>query len=126
RDLVRAAADDMFRLGVDEARAEAQLLRRSVREFTADPVDPALLRAAVDEALTAPPPHGTAPVRFVWLRDAARRRALLGAMARDWRADLAGDGMDPARIDRRVARGQILHDAPEVLIPVCTDAGAHR
>src|SRR5699024_12415925 len=47
RDLVRAAEHDMFRLGVGEARAEALLLRRSVREFTADPVDPDLLRAAV-------------------------------------------------------------------------------
>jgi len=126
RDLVRAAEHDMFRLGVDEARAEALLLRRSVREFTADPVDPDLLRAAVDDALTAPAPHGTAPVHFVWLRDPARRRALLDAMAHDWRTDLAGDGMDPARIDRRVARGRILYDAPEVLIPVCTDAGAHH
>ena len=33
-----------------------------------DPVAPELIEAAVAEALTAPAPHHTRPVRFVWLR----------------------------------------------------------
>lgn len=40
RALVRGAADDMFRLGTSEAVREAVTLRRTVREFTAEPVDP--------------------------------------------------------------------------------------
>lgn len=40
RALVRVAADDMFRLGTSEAVREAVTLRRTVREFTDEPVDP--------------------------------------------------------------------------------------
>src|SRR5690606_20706905 len=80
-DLVRAGTDDLFWLGTAEAlqrgREEAVLLRRSVRSFTADPVDPEKIRSATAVALTAPAPHHTRPVRFVWLRDRARRERLL-------------------------------------------------
>lgn len=131
--LVRGGEDDLFWLGTAEAvelgRRQAQLLRRSVRRFAAQPVDPALIEEAVAEALTAPAPHHTKPVRFVWLRDRQRRIALLDAMREAWRADLTGDGRTPESIERRLARGQILYDAPEVLIPfvVATEeTGAHQ
>jgi coenzyme F420-0:L-glutamate ligase/coenzyme F420-1:gamma-L-glutamate ligase len=129
RDLVRAHTDDLFRLGADEAlargRREAILTRRSVRRFAAEPVDPAVLRTAFADALTAPAPHHSRPVRFVWLRDAALRRELLDAMAADWRADLAADEKSAASIEARVARGRILYDAPEVVLPVLTAEGMH-
>ncbi|MBF6344122.1 coenzyme F420-0:L-glutamate ligase [Nocardia cyriacigeorgica] len=128
-DLVRRGTDDLFWLGTAEAielgRAQAVLLRRSVREFAADPVDPERVRAAVSVALTAPAPHHTRPVRFVWLRDRARRERLLTAMADKWRADLAADGLPADRVERRIARGRILFDAPEVIIPCCVPDGAH-
>ena len=41
RALLRPAAEDMFRLGSAEARREAVTARRTVREFTDAPVDPA-------------------------------------------------------------------------------------
>ncbi|MGH3822975.1 MAG: coenzyme F420-0:L-glutamate ligase [Pseudonocardiaceae bacterium] len=128
-DLIRPMAEDLFRLGTDDAiaqgRAEAVLLRRSVRSFRADPVDPHALRRAVGVALCAPAPHHTRPVRFVWLADRARRRRLLEAMADAWRADLRGDGLAEDRIERRLRRGQLLHDAPELLVPVSVLNGAH-
>ncbi|WP_280467372.1 coenzyme F420-0:L-glutamate ligase [Nocardia cyriacigeorgica] len=128
-DLVRRGTEDLFWLGTAEAielgRAQAVLLRRSVREFAADPVDPERVRAAVSVALTAPAPHHTRPVRFVWLRDRARRERLLTAMADKWRADLAADGLPADRVERRIARGRILFDAPEVIIPCCVPDGAH-
>ncbi|ONM46121.1 coenzyme F420-0:L-glutamate ligase [Nocardia donostiensis] len=128
-DLVRRGSDDLFWLGTAEAiergRGEAVLLRRSVREFSPEPVDPDRVRAAVSVALTAPAPHHTRPVRFVWVRDRALRERLLTAMADAWRADLAGDGLDPVRVERRIARGRILFDAPEVVIPCCVPDGAH-
>ncbi|MEU1984883.1 coenzyme F420-0:L-glutamate ligase [Nocardia sp. NPDC019395] len=128
-DLVRAGTDDLFWLGTAEAlqrgREEALLLRRSVRSFAPDPVDPERIRAATAVALTAPAPHHTRPVRFVWVRDRARRERLLTAMADQWRADLTADGMDPERVERRVGRGRILFDAPEVIIPCCVPDGAH-
>ncbi len=42
-----------------------------------------------------------------------------------WRSDLAGDGRPEDAVERRVARGQILYDAPEVVIPFLVPDGAH-
>ncbi|MEU5695406.1 coenzyme F420-0:L-glutamate ligase [Actinosynnema sp. NPDC020468] len=127
RDLVRPVEDDLFRLGVEEAlaqgRSEAVLRRRSVRAFTADPVDPAALRRAAGEALTAPAPHHTRPVRFVHVRQA--REALVTAMRERWEADLAADGFSAEAIARRVARGDFLRDAPEIVVPFLVRDGAH-
>jgi coenzyme F420-0:L-glutamate ligase/coenzyme F420-1:gamma-L-glutamate ligase len=132
-DLIRPPAEDLFRLGTTEAieqgraagRADAVLLRRSVRSYRPDPVEPQLLRRAVGVALRAPAPHHTRPVRFVWLADRDVRRRLLDAMAQAWRADLRGDGMTEERIEHRVRRGKMLYEAPEVLVPVAVPDGAH-
>jgi coenzyme F420-0:L-glutamate ligase/coenzyme F420-1:gamma-L-glutamate ligase len=129
RQLVRAGEEDLFWLGtaesIDLGRRQAQLLRRSVRRFTDEPVPPELVEAAIAEALTAPAPHHTRPVRFVWLRTPATRLRLLDAMKDKWRSDLAGDGRPADSVERRVARGQILYDAPEVVIPFMVPDGAH-
>lgn len=129
RQLLRPGPEDLFWLGTAEAiemgRAQAQLLRRSVRRFSAEPVAPDLIEAAVAEALTAPAPHHTRPVRFVWLRTVATRTRLLDRMKDKWRTDLTGDGKPADAVDRRVARGQILYDAPEVVIPMLVPDGAH-
>jgi coenzyme F420-0:L-glutamate ligase/coenzyme F420-1:gamma-L-glutamate ligase len=129
RSLVRAGEEDLFWLGTEEAiqlgRQQAQLMRRSVRRFGPKPVDPAIVEAAVAEALTAPAPHHTRPVRFVWVRDAQVRLRLLDAMKDRWRADLLSDGRAPDAVDRRVGRGQILYDAPELVIPFMVPDGAH-
>jgi coenzyme F420-0:L-glutamate ligase/coenzyme F420-1:gamma-L-glutamate ligase len=132
-DLIRPAAEDLFWLGTDDAiergraagRSEAVLLRRSVRSYRPDPVDPQALRRAVGVALRAPAPHHTRPVRFVWLADRTRRCRLLDAMADAWRADLRGDGLGEDRIEHRLRRGKLLYDAPEVLVPVAVPDGAH-
>jgi len=127
--LLRGGADDLFWLGTEEAielgRRQAQLLRRSVRRFTDRPVEPQMIEDAVAEALTAPAPHHTRPARFVWLSDPDLRRRLLDTMAATWRADLARDGVSADSIERRVAKGQILYDAPEVVIPFMVPDGAH-
>lgn len=129
RDLVRPPEQDLFRWGTAEAlalgRREAVLLRRSVRQFTDAPVDPQQVREAVAVALTAPAPHHTHPVRFVWVRDAGLRQRWLAAMAAAWRSDLTGDGLAEDRILRRLQRGRILYDAPEVIVPCGVPDGAH-
>lgn len=128
-DLIRRGPADLFWLGTAEAiargRGEAVLMRRSVRSFAPDPVDPEVVRKAVAVALTAPAPHHTRPVRFVWVRDRVLRERLLTAMAEKWRTDLLGDGLTADRVERRIARGRILFDAPEVIIPFCVPDGAH-
>ncbi len=127
--LVRSGEDDLFWLGTEEAmalgRSQAQLMRRSVRRFSTEPVDPELIAAAVGEALTAPAPHHTRPVRFVWVRDGAVRLRLLDRMRDQWRSDLSGDGRPADSVERRVSRGQILYDAPELVIPFMVPDGAH-
>ncbi|OBH00566.1 coenzyme F420-0:L-glutamate ligase [Mycobacterium sp. E2699] len=129
RQLLRPGGEDLFWLGTAEAldmgRRQAQLLRRSVRRFGAEPVPPELIEEAVAEALTAPAPHHTRPVRFVWLRNPSARTRLLDRMKDKWRSDLAGDGRPADSVERRLARGQILYDAPEVVIPFLVPEGAH-
>ena len=129
RTLVRSGQDDLFWLGTAEAielgRHQAQLLRRSVRTFDPAEVPPALIEAAVAEALTAPAPHHTRPVRFVWVRDRPTRVRLLEAMRARWEADLIGDGRSPEDAARRADRGRLLYDAPELVIPFMVPDGAH-
>jgi coenzyme F420-0:L-glutamate ligase/coenzyme F420-1:gamma-L-glutamate ligase len=129
RTLVRAGEEDLFWLGTEEAlelgRRQAQLTRRSVRQFSPEPVDPALVEQAVGEALTAPAPHHTRPVRFVWIRDGGARVRLLDRMKDQWRSDLTGDGRPADSVERRIGRGQILYDAPELIIPIMVPDGAH-
>jgi coenzyme F420-0:L-glutamate ligase/coenzyme F420-1:gamma-L-glutamate ligase len=130
RDLVRPEDKDMFRLGADEAlaqgRREAVLLRRSVRTFADEPVDPEALRRAVGSALTAPAPHHTQPVRFVWLRDRGIRAKLLDAMRTAWLEDLRADGRSERSAQDRVGRGDLLYDAPELVLPFLVADGAHH
>ncbi|MGH3433369.1 MAG: coenzyme F420-0:L-glutamate ligase [Thermocrispum sp.] len=129
RDLVRPADEDLFRLGTAEAMAEgrrqAVLMRRSVREFTGAEVDPEAMRRAVGVALTAPAPHHTKPVRFLWVRDTELRSRLLDAMREAWRADLGGDRFPPEQVERRLARGDLLRRAPELVLPFLVPDGAH-
>ncbi|MFD9596102.1 coenzyme F420-0:L-glutamate ligase [Kitasatospora sp. NPDC059973] len=126
RPLVRAAADDMFRLGTSEAVRQAVTLRRTIRAFTPEPVDPGAVRRAVAAAVTAPAPHHTTPWRFVLLESAAVRTRLLDAMLAAWQRDLRElDGWDDALIARRTARGDVLRDAPYLVVPCLVMDGSH-
>lgn len=128
-DLTRPVDEDLFQLGTAEAlkqgHREAVLMRRSVRTFADTPVNPEAVRRAVGAALTAPAPHHTRPVRFVWLRDRALRGKLLDAMREAWLEDLRADGLSEESARRRVGRGDLLYSAPEVVVPCLVREGAH-
>ncbi|MFN3602517.1 MAG: coenzyme F420-0:L-glutamate ligase [Dietzia sp.] len=129
RDLVRDSASDLFRLGTAEAlaqgRREAVPGRRSVRRFSDERVPEESLADAVADALTAPAPHHSTPIRFVRVSGDARTR-LLDALRADWEADLSADGHSGDVLARRLARGDLLRTCPELILPFVDDsAGAH-
>ncbi|QMU75302.1 coenzyme F420-0:L-glutamate ligase [Streptacidiphilus sp. PB12-B1b] len=126
RPLIRSAAEDMFRLGTSEAVREAVTGRRTVRRFTDEPVDPGAVRRAVAAAVTAPAPHHTTPWRFVLLESPEARTALLDAMLAAWNRDLRElDGWSEERVATRVRRGDVLRNAPYLVVPCLVMDGAH-
>ncbi|MHA4819527.1 coenzyme F420-0:L-glutamate ligase [Streptomyces aculeolatus] len=126
RALVREPVEDMFRLGTSEAVREAVTQRRTVREFTAEPVDPAAVRRAVAAAVTAPAPHHTTPWRFVLLESEAARTELLDAMREAWIRDLRElSNYTEESVAKRIRRGDVLRKAPYLVVPCLVMDGSH-
>ena len=119
--LVRPAAEDMFRLGAADVLAE----RRTVRDFTAEPVDPAAVQRAIAAAVTAPAPHHSQPWRFAIIESEQARTRLLDDMLAAWVADLRGDGFTEEQIARRTRRGEPLRRAPLIIVPCLLADAAH-
>jgi len=119
--LIRPAADDMFSFG----SADVPLARRTVREFSAQPVDRDAVRRAIDAAFTAPAPHHSIPWRFAVLESERLRRHLLDAMLEAWQTDLRRDGFTEDQIARRTRRGEPLRRAPLLIVPCLVTDAAH-
>ncbi|HYB47229.1 MAG TPA: coenzyme F420-0:L-glutamate ligase, partial [Streptosporangiaceae bacterium] len=115
------AEEDLFRFG----SADVPVARRTIRAFTAEPVDAEAVRRAVATALTAPAPHHSEPWRFVILETAAARTRLVDAMREAWIADLRRDGFTEEQIARRTRRGEPLRRAPLIVVPCLVTDAAH-
>jgi coenzyme F420-0:L-glutamate ligase/coenzyme F420-1:gamma-L-glutamate ligase len=101
--------------------------RRSIRAFTPEPVARDALDALVEAACVAPAPHHSRPWRFVVVDSAVAKRDLATGMGDRWRADLAADGVDAARIDELVdASHRKLADAPALVLGCLTWDGLDR
>ena len=121
-DLVRAPADDLFR----ESPLQSLHARRTIRAFGPGAVPRPVVADAVAAACTAPAPHHTRPWTFVALDTAPAKRALLGAIAEAWRADLRADATPEEVIERRIARSDaVLGAAPTLIVPFVRFDGAH-
>jgi coenzyme F420-0:L-glutamate ligase / coenzyme F420-1:gamma-L-glutamate ligase len=119
--LIRPAEEDMFRLGA----ADVLAARRTVREFSKEPVPAKAVQRAIAAAITAPAPHHSQPWRFAVLETQQARTALLDDMLAAWQADLAADGFTPDQISRRVRRGEPLRRAPLIIVPCLAADAAH-
>jgi coenzyme F420-0:L-glutamate ligase / coenzyme F420-1:gamma-L-glutamate ligase len=119
--LIRPAEEDMFRLGAADVLAE----RRTVREFSAGPVDRAAVRRAIEAALTAPAPHHSQPWRFAVVESAEAKARLLDDMLAAWVSDLRSDGFTDEQIARRIRRGEPLRKAPLIIVPCLVSDAAH-
>ncbi|MFI6988541.1 coenzyme F420-0:L-glutamate ligase [Nonomuraea wenchangensis] len=119
--LVRPADEDLFRFG----SRDVVFARRTIREFSAEPVDPRAVRRAVAAGIAAPAPHHTTPWRFVLVESPETRTKLLDAMREAWIADLRGDGFSEESIAKRVRRGDVLRNAPYLVVPCLVMEGSH-
>jgi F420 biosynthesis protein FbiB-like protein len=101
--------------------------RRSIRAFTDEPVDRATLDALVEAACIAPAPHHSRPWRFVVVDTAEAKEKLATGMGAAWRADLAGDGVPPTRVDELVdASHRKITGAPALVLGCLTWDGLDR
>ncbi|MFI7134576.1 coenzyme F420-0:L-glutamate ligase [Nonomuraea sp. NPDC050153] len=121
RPLVRGADDDLFRYG----SRDVVFARRTIREFSDRPVDPEKVRRAVAAGIAAPAPHHTTPWRFVLVESAQTRTKLLDAMRDAWIEDLRGDGFTEQSIAKRIKRGDVLRNAPYLIVPCLVMEGSH-
>jgi coenzyme F420-0:L-glutamate ligase/coenzyme F420-1:gamma-L-glutamate ligase len=133
RDLIRSSEEDLFSLGTAESIAlgarGAVYQRRTIRNFTSDPVPREVIEAAIQAAASAPAPHHTTPWRFRVFTagvDDSERIALLDAMREKWKSDLTAEGRTESEIAKRVKRGDLLRTAPVVVFAfIDMSAGAH-
>jgi coenzyme F420-0:L-glutamate ligase/coenzyme F420-1:gamma-L-glutamate ligase len=129
--MIRPLDEDLFTLGTAEALAEgrrqAPFSRRTIRSFTNEAVPDDVITRAVEAAVAAPAPHHSEPWRFLVLRTPSLRAALLDAMTVQWRNDLATlDHYPDDSIAKRLRRGDVLREAPAVVLPfVDLDGAAH-
>jgi coenzyme F420-0:L-glutamate ligase/coenzyme F420-1:gamma-L-glutamate ligase len=93
--------------------------RRSIRAFRRDPVPHDLLDMLVEAACLAPAPHHARPWRWVVVDTPMAKRALAEGMGDRWRRDLAGDDLEPSRIDELVASSIARITAAPALVLGC-------
>ena len=81
----------------------------------------------VEAACTAPAPHHSRPWRWVVVDTAPAKQQLADGMGARWRADLAGDGVDAARVDELVdASHAKITGAPALVLGCLTWDGLDR
>lgn len=129
-DLVRTAEEDLFSLGTAEAiaqgRREAPFHRRTIRFFNDEPVPAEAIERGIQAAISAPAPHHTTPWRFIVLHaDSYVRIQLLDTMRDQWINDLRSmDSYTEDSITKRIKRGDVLRNAPTIILPFLALEGA--
>lgn len=104
---------------MDRPVSQAISFRRSVRKFTAQPVDPALINEIIALACLAPAPHHSRPWRFVNVATEDAREALADAMSDSWRADLEAEARTVHEIAALLEKSRLQVTDPPVVLLAC-------
>jgi F420 biosynthesis protein FbiB-like protein len=91
--------------------------RRSIRQFRDTPVVREVVADMLRAALWAPSPHNSQPWRFTALFEWEDKHRLAEDMAKQLRAELVADGLDPDVVEKHVSRSYArISRAPVVLL----------
>jgi coenzyme F420-0:L-glutamate ligase/coenzyme F420-1:gamma-L-glutamate ligase len=93
--------------------------RRSIRRYTPQPVDRALIDAALEAARHAPSAHNRQPWRFAVVASPEAKERLAFAMGERLRADRLADGDSSQRIEVDAARSRARITSAPVVVLVC-------
>jgi len=93
--------------------------RRSIRQYTDQPVPEATVRRLLEAAIWSPSAHNRQPWRWVVIRSDEEKRRLAEAMAAQLRVDLQADGTGEDIIAADIERSQRRLTGASVLILVC-------
>lgn len=92
--------------------------RRSVRQYTADPVARERVLEVLEAGRWAPSPHGRMPWRFAVLTRAEPKAVLADAMAAEWVRNLEMDQQPPEIVATRLRKSkQRVTGAPVLILP---------
>lgn len=98
---------------------EAIMTRRSVRQYTDQPVPRVLVERLLVAATWAPSAHNRQPWRFVVIESAAPKESLARAMGARLRTDLQADSAPEEVIEKDVTRSYERITSAPVLVCVC-------
>ncbi|GAB4537907.1 MAG: nitroreductase family protein [Anaerolineales bacterium] len=95
--------------------------RRSVRRFTAQPVEEETLKRILTTATFAPSAHNRQPWRFCLITGAEEKKRLADEMANALARELQADGISPEEILKRTERSQKRINGAPVAIVLCAE-----
>jgi coenzyme F420-0:L-glutamate ligase/coenzyme F420-1:gamma-L-glutamate ligase len=93
--------------------------RRSIRRYTGQPVDRAIINRLLTAAAWAPSAHNRQPWRFAVVEGRDTKEHLADAMNAVLRADLTADGLPPGQIAAQATRRRARLTRAPILILLC-------
>jgi coenzyme F420-0:L-glutamate ligase / coenzyme F420-1:gamma-L-glutamate ligase len=104
---------------MSEALLSAFKTRRSIRRYTPQPIEAAVLQRILEAAVWAPSAHNRQPWRFAVVRSSEVKATLARHMGEQLRRDRLADGDSEAVIDADVNRSYARINGAAVAILVC-------
>ncbi len=95
---------------------EAILMRRSVRHYTARPVEETMLNQILLAGIHAPSAHDSRPWKVAAVTSAEGKQRLTGALSSRFQKDMEAAGFSPEETERRLARSQGIFASAPVLV----------